>query len=54
MVGFIGHMSLDLNLVDNLNLKPGVSVGVYRQTIVGISDERDFGSAFRAWLPSPL
>ncbi|MEM9997426.1 MAG: TonB-dependent receptor [Bacteroidota bacterium] len=28
--------------------------GVYRQTINGISDERDAGSVFLAWLPNPL
>ncbi len=29
------------------------SVGIYRQTIAGISDLRDAGSAFIAWLPTP-
>lgn len=29
------------------------SVGVYRQAIAGISDLRDAGSAFVAWLPTP-
>jgi hypothetical protein len=30
------------------------AVGVYRQTINGISDERDAGSVFIAWLPHPV
>ncbi|MEX0660955.1 MAG: TonB-dependent receptor [Balneolaceae bacterium] len=30
-----------------------VSVGLYRQPIVGISDMRDAGSVFTAWMPSP-
>lgn len=30
------------------------ALGVYRQTIVGITDERDIGSAFTAWIPVPL
>lgn len=86
LVGFNGHLGIDLNLNKNLDIKPGVAIGgsfdygfnieprlrgtwrpfgdkahklnwalgVYRQTIVGISDERDLGSAFRAWIPTPL
>lgn len=86
LVGFTGHLGIDLDLGPNLNLKPGVSIGgsfdygfnieprfrgswlpfgneaqklnfalgLYRQTVVGITDERDLGSAFRAWLPTPL
>jgi len=86
LVGFTGYLSMDLNLAENLSVKPGVSVGgsfdygfnieprirgtwmpfgsedqklnfaagLYRQTVVGITDERDLGSAFRAWLPTPL
>ena len=30
------------------------ALGVYRQTLVGITDERDAGSAFIAWLPPPI
>ncbi|MEL6445632.1 MAG: TonB-dependent receptor [Bacteroidota bacterium] len=30
------------------------AAGVYRQTVNGISDERDAGSVFLAWLPNPL
>ncbi len=30
------------------------ALGLYRQTINGISDERDAGSAFLAWLPNPV
>ena len=30
------------------------AVGLYRQTVVGLSDERDLGSAFTAWSPAPL
>ena len=28
--------------------------GLYRQTLVGLSDERDLGSVFTAWVPSPM
>lgn len=28
--------------------------GVYRQTVLGISDERDAGSVFVAWMPAPF
>lgn len=31
-----------------------VAVGRYRQTVVGLSDERDLGSVFTAWVPAPL
>jgi len=30
------------------------ALGLYRQTLAGISDERDAGSAFIAWLPAPV
>ena len=30
------------------------ALGLYRQTMVGLSDERDLGSAFTAWVPAPL
>lgn len=30
------------------------AVGLYRQTIAGVSDERDAGSVFTAWLPVPV
>ena len=30
------------------------AVGVYRQTIEGINDERDIGSLFTAWVPTPI
>jgi hypothetical protein len=30
------------------------AVGLYRQPVVGVSDERDAGSVFRAWLPTPV
>ena len=30
------------------------AVGLYRQNFVGINDERDAGSVFTVWLPSPL
>ncbi|MEM8601534.1 MAG: TonB-dependent receptor [Bacteroidota bacterium] len=30
------------------------AAGVYRQTVNGISDERDAGSVFLAWLPNPV
>lgn len=35
------------------NQELNASVGIYRQTIAGISDLRDAGSAFIAWLPTP-
>lgn len=28
--------------------------GLYRQTMVGVSDERDLGSVFTAWMPVPV
>lgn len=28
--------------------------GLYRQTLAGLSDERDLGSTFTAWMPAPL
>ena len=31
-----------------------VALGVYRQTLVGVTDERDAGSAFIAWMPPPV
>lgn len=30
------------------------AAGLYRQTVVGLSDERDLGSVFTAWNPVPL
>ena len=30
------------------------ATGLYRQTSIGISDERDAGSVFTAWIPSPF
>lgn len=30
------------------------AVGLYRQTVVGLTDERDLGSVFTAWVPAPL
>lgn len=30
------------------------ALGIYHQTIVGLSDERDLGSTFSVWLPTPL
>lgn len=30
------------------------AAGLYRQTVAGISDERDAGSMFVAWMPAPL
>ncbi len=30
------------------------ALGLYRQTLAGISDERDAGSSFIAWLPAPV
>ncbi len=30
------------------------AVGYYRQTVVGLTDERDLGSVFTAWVPAPL
>ena len=30
------------------------AAGVYRQTVEGISDERDVGSVFTAWIPGPV
>lgn len=30
------------------------ALGVYRQTLVGVTDERDAGSAFIAWMPPPV
>lgn len=30
------------------------AVGVYRQTLAGITDERDAGSLFMAWMPAPI
>lgn len=30
------------------------AIGLYRQTLNGISDERDAGSVFLAWLPNPV
>ncbi|MDZ7718457.1 MAG: hypothetical protein U5K72_06515 [Balneolaceae bacterium] len=35
------------------NQEFNASVGIYRQAIAGISDLRDAGSAFIAWLPTP-
>lgn len=35
------------------NHELNASIGIYRQTIAGISDLRDVGSAFIAWLPTP-
>nr|WP_255727769.1 TonB-dependent receptor [Rhodohalobacter sulfatireducens] len=37
----------------NDNQELNASIGIYRQTIAGISDLRDAGSAFIAWLPTP-
>ena len=31
-----------------------VAVGIYKQPLIGINDERDAGSVFTLWLPSPL
>ncbi len=30
------------------------ALGLYRQTVTGINDERDAGSVFTAWLPGPV
>ncbi len=30
------------------------ALGIYRQTIEGVSDERDVGSVFTVWLPTPV
>ncbi len=30
------------------------ALGVYRQTVTGINDERDAGSVFTAWVPAPV
>ncbi len=30
------------------------ALGIYRQTLVGVTDERDAGSAFIAWMPPPV
>jgi len=30
------------------------AIGLYKQTLVGVSDERDAGSAFVAWMTSPV
>ncbi|MEM6784038.1 MAG: TonB-dependent receptor [Bacteroidota bacterium] len=30
------------------------AIGLYRQTVNGVSDERDAGSVFLAWLPNPV
>lgn len=30
------------------------AVGLYRQTVVGLTDDRDLGSVFTAWMPAPL
>ena len=30
------------------------ALGLYRQTFMGVNDERDAGSVFTAWLPSPV
>lgn len=30
------------------------AVGLYRQTVVGLTDDRDLGSVFTAWVPAPL
>lgn len=30
------------------------AAGLYRQTVVGLTDERDIGSVFTAWVPTPL
>ena len=30
------------------------ALGLYRQTLAGITDERDAGSLFMAWMPAPL
>ncbi|PQJ34345.1 hypothetical protein BSZ35_06785 [Salinibacter sp. 10B] len=30
------------------------ALGLYRQTIAGISDERDAGASFTAWVPAPI
>ena len=30
------------------------ALGLYRQTLVGVTDERDAGSAFIAWMPPPV
>jgi len=30
------------------------AAGIYRQTLVGVTDERDAGSAFIAWMPPPV
>lgn len=38
--------------IDNEELN--ASVGIYRQSLVGISDNRDAGSAFTAWMPTPI
>ena len=34
--------------------KLSAAAGLYRQTVNGISDERDAGSVFLAWLPNPV
>lgn len=36
------------------NEEMDAALGLYRQTIVGVTDERDIGSAFTAWIPVPL
>ncbi len=30
------------------------ALGVYRQTVTGVNDERDAGSVFTAWVPAPV
>ena len=30
------------------------ALGIYRQTLVGVTDERDAGSSFIAWMPPPV
>ncbi|WP_105012959.1 TonB-dependent receptor [Salinibacter sp. 10B] len=36
------------------NQEVNAAMGLYRQTVVGLSDERDLGSSFMAWTPTPL
>jgi len=38
----------------NQNHELNAALGIYHQTIVGLSDERDLGSTFSVWLPTPL
>lgn len=36
------------------NHELNAALGVYHQTIVGITDDRDLGSTFTVWVPTPL